>query len=954
MLEPHNSDRRSYVLKRWWPAVALVAVTLLSTADAWARPKPTFLQNQRLGPSYHLSIITYGRHKGRLEMRAPSNLSVQRWLSYPLKDGGFKVHVEAMGTRACLGLPSRGHLRLLPVLQRCDGSRNQRWYEGGAFRGGIRVLNGSTGRGMCLDGGQQMAQPLQMRACTSAASQLWREIAAPRRASVRRFRPSSTAAPKVPSSGVADVMVSKARPQSSSPTRPAARPNTPAGTGGSSKTLRPGRPSTSNRPTRRGQDKDAATSSKGRLTSPAGRSQVSVRPPPTDGSIADWLATVPALAAFRVKLQASKMIGGRMSTDPVQKHVRGAKGIVAKDTLGDFAMASLVAQGAFYRDGRYNDNDWRVQSGVLMGASVLLPAVVIHPPKHRAKHFLASRHGLFYRFTKRDSYVVYRLSPGKLTVAAAVSAHLVRPGKWTRLGTLTGNRFARKRTYIIAPKRLVLTAHHRVGVNVRAASVSKTAVGRHVQFVVDVPDAPYDTIAGFPHGPAHWDNHFGHNRHFFHVSAGKNPGVLWQSTYNGRVWVTWLSSALGSARSFELPRAPGSVLASATSDGNNKLYYLMIEADRGSKPVGSRRLALLRCGRTGQTPLYQRLDASKNGLNVWSFGRLSRSPFGSAMRYHNGTLGLLLARRMHAHTDGLNHQGAIAVLLDANQLTVRKNLGQTSGHSMENVLSVGSDGRFVAVDVGDNYPRGVHLHRFGDSGKKSRVVHVFKTQHGTSAVNPAGQRYPPYKELNGAKPYFKWSNDNSTYMELGGLAELDTGIAVVFAGERSSLNNAAAHRQLNASRNVAMVLVRKDFERASKAKGANVVTDDLVIGGDRKAVTGGYYSFNGTWMPQRIVGTRWLTNYRSTTRNASRVKVAKTEDGRLAIFWEQWNARRYKTTWAMMLDARGERLVPPTEMGSALRLNRRDDPFTHRGMIVHAGGRSRARKLVLDVVMPKR
>merc|ERR1712032_925784 len=99
---------------------------------------------------------------------------------------------------------------------------------------------------------------------------------------------------------------------------------------------------------------------------------------------------------------------------------------------------------------------------------------------------------------------------------------------------------------------------------------------------------------------------------------------------------------------------------------------------------------------------------------------------------------------MHKAPDGLNHQGGIAVVLDAETLSVVKNNGQTSGHSFENSLSVSESGEFVSVDLGDNFPRGVHLHKFDDNGMKSKVVYTFKTKHGTTNKSPAGKTYPRY------------------------------------------------------------------------------------------------------------------------------------------------------------------------------------------------------------------
>jgi hypothetical protein len=73
------------------------------------------------------------------------------------------------------------------------------------------------------------------------------------------------------------------------------------------------------------------------------------------------------------------------------------------------------------------------------------------------------------------------------------------------------------------------------------------------------------------------------------------------------------------------------------------------------------------------------------------------------------------------------------------------------------------------MDLGDNYPRGVHVHQFPTPGdtRKGRVVYGFKTRHGTTAASPDGTEYPKYDEISTADTtFYKWSNDNGVYTEI--------------------------------------------------------------------------------------------------------------------------------------------------------------------------------------------
>ena len=142
------------------------------------------------------------------------------------------------------------------------------------------------------------------------------------------------------------------------------------------------------------------------------------------------------------------------------------------------------------------------------------------------------------------------------------------------------------------------------------------------------------------------------------------------------------------------------------------------------------------------------LDTSAVGLNVISFN--GTLPNVASLEYLNGRLGLILGRKMHKSGDGLNHQGAIGVVFDASTLAVERNWGQTSGHSFESVLTTNGSGEFLGVDLGDNYPRGVHLHKFDASNKRSRVVSTFKTLHGTSSSRYGGDPLAPLHSIRPA------------------------------------------------------------------------------------------------------------------------------------------------------------------------------------------------------------
>src|SRR5262249_39910848 len=257
------------------------------------------------------------------------------------------------------------------------------------------------------------------------------------------------------------------------------------------------------------------------------------------------------------------------------------------------------------------------------------------------------------------------------------------------------------------------------------------------------------------------------------------------------------------------------------------------------------------------------LDTTVNGLNMVEFFKVA------SLKYLNGKIALMLGRIMTQTPDGLNHQGGIAVVFDAATLGVDANWGQTSGHSFDNVLTSNTNGQFVAIDLGDNYPRGINLHKFNGASRYSRVISSFKTQHGTTALSPDGNTYPVYTEISGGgTTYYRWSNDNNTYTELGGVVQTALGYAVCFVGERSPdgrlIDNTRVGGYLNDPRNIGFIAIREDFQNATGSGLPNynnmIVTDDLVLTGGL-VETNGFYSFGGAWTPQRNAGVVWLSSY---------------------------------------------------------------------------------------------
>ncbi len=406
-------------------------------------------------------------------------------------------------------------------------------------------------------------------------------------------------------------------------------------------------------------------------------------------------------------------------------------------------------------------------------------------------------------------------------------------------------------------------------------------------------------------------------------------GVLWQHPGTRALAITWIDASLQHHETHALACPEDALLAAGTTDPDGNVYYVVIQELSNDRPAGQEVVATLhKTDARGEPALERAIDVTQAGFNIFAFNRgVTRS---GSLRYSRGLLGLILPRTMHRSPDGLRHQGAIAVVFSAKDLSVLRNLGQTSGHSMANLLTTNSKGVFLGIDLGDNYPRGVHLHEFTKNQKTSRVVFTFKTAHATESRNGS----PVYDEISqDGKTFYKWSNDNGVYTELGGIVEAKDAYTILFATDQAPdgrvLDNSRAFRGCPDPRNLAMVRVVKNFGRAP---GGNEISDVLMARLPRgaKAETGGFFDFGGRWSKQRVVGVTWLTQY-GEGESVHAPRVTELANGNTLVLWEK--SGDGESLHAMILDARGNIVNEEVDLGFSLHRNRQDRMLSQGGRI---------------------
>ncbi len=632
---------------------------------------------------------------------------------------------------------------------------------------------------------------------------------------------------------------------------------------------------------------------------------------------------------------------------------QGNRGVLADQVIGNLSLVAADAGGggdsAHYTDGQYNHRDFRVERGRWTGGLEVLEAYRVHPSSARATKFLASHHILVARFSRSRDYKVWAMDSTGGRLVAAISSDRIRPGAWTEIPEFDASLLTEAVTLIFLPTDTDPPGLARLGPGIRGASLAVapglTAVRYNYEVGKRVPDARVD----YPHGPAAFENIFGDSRDYEFVSTPDGDlGVVWQDPASGGYFLTWVGPDRLRLRNLEL-RKREDQLAAATSDPAGRIYFVEVQSGDGAGSRDTARRAwLVRVGVNGREEARVALDTGTRGLNIVSFrdepfvlGQSSRLRNGAVLRWSAGQLGLMMSRTLHKSADGLNHQSGLAAVFDAESLSLIKYHGQTSGHSQDQVLTLSADGAFLGVDLGDNYPRGVNVHRFDSTGMKSELVFTLKTAHGEQPTTPAGRRFPEYTALSTpAQRLYQWSNDNRVYSELGGVVDAGGDWWVAFAVERSpegaTLDPRRARGEVNDSRNLALMRLRPPL--TPRWSEVNVIRPELIVepGPEEK---GGFYDFGGGWQPQRNYAPRWITDYRDpNTSNVSRVKMVRLADGSLLLAWERWSQDTWQDTLVQVLDSEGRTLAGPVYLGAQLRLHRRDDPFVQGNTVWFVAG----------------
>ena len=95
---------------------------------------------------------------------------------------------------------------------------------------------------------------------------------------------------------------------------------------------------------------------------------------------------------------------------------------------------------------------------------------------------------------------------------------------------------------------------------------------------------PFDPLIDWAIGPASWNQKYSTPKRFHHVSrvntgVGSQDGVVFQDEVSKKIYVSWLLHECDDVETFELDTdgASNSMLYGATSDGNDRLFYFVVD-----------------------------------------------------------------------------------------------------------------------------------------------------------------------------------------------------------------------------------------------------------------------------------------------------------------------------------------------------------------------------------------
>ncbi|PTO95428.1 hypothetical protein CWO17_23460, partial [Vibrio sp. 10N.286.45.A3] len=398
------------------------------------------------------------------------------------------------------------------------------------------------------------------------------------------------------------------------------------------------------------------------------------------------------------------------------------------------------------------------------------------------------------------------------------------------------------------------------------------------------------------------------------IKNGSKDGVVWQDRTSMALYYSEFNSDGTHNRTITLPNAFNEILLSAAGNGSGDIVYGIAAIGGSADKDEPSAVRLVRYNLdTESVTINQTVDTSREELDVYG---IASKLYPSRISWSGDMIGLNIVRYYTRMADGANHQGGTLSVYDADTLDAVKHWGQVGGHQFDNSTMIDSQGNFVSLTIGDNYPRGIDLTQWNRTSRSGQVLMRFKTEHGT---DPRGGNYGEYTEIStDTTTYYKWSNDTQIYSELGGVVEMDDRFISFMSSERG-LDNLLTARGHNLARNLVAV-----------STGKNTSENRYLTFGEYESAE--YYTFSGGYAKQEHQNLVWLTDFKGIQQNISRLKALKLADNIILLLMEIHTYDGYDHSAYMMVNKDLQVLVPITRMHEDIIFNRSHDLLVENGV----------------------
>lgn len=429
-----------------------------------------------------------------------------------------------------------------------------------------------------------------------------------------------------------------------------------------------------------------------------------------------------------------------------------------------------------------------------------------------------------------------------------------------------------------------------------------------------LPLVPFDANEEDLGKPQSWSARYGKTPEIIAASSGAELDVLAQDYDDATPHTAVLLHIAPTAQGYEVTAVDTDlpmldrVMGLGVDDAGNRYYATGVDeaasVDSEYPPLDTWRSDIVRVVKidpAGEVVFDIDLDVARHDFNAGAEPIINPMTYATA-RLAVGGGEIALLHGINTDPDwtigGVRHQKALSTRLDAATGAVTRVSSIWVSHSFDQRLFYDGSG-IIELHLGDAYPRQIAM------GKSHKSYPLFDIK------GPAG--------------------DNETYTRLGDMAVIENDPTYGYLAVFSTESTAAVGETISGPRNLAIVRVS-----AADSSLDPSLPDTLKVNSAGK---------------DRTNVLRWLTNHTGDSGlHVERPKLVGVGDDRFIALWEEWTTSGFNGVYAMVIDGRGDELVPSTLITADHHLQRGDDAFYLDGEAGWITGTASTGKLHLHLV----